>query len=64
MEKRKKIGDPPNLPEAPSANDIPRTKLSDWLERDIHRRVETRMKELAEERADAEVRHFCTPTES
>ena len=64
MEKRKKDGDPPNLPEAPSANDIPRTKLSDWLERDVHRRVETRMKELAEERAEAEVRQFFYAIES
>lgn len=56
LEKRKKSGDPPNLPEAPSANDIPRTKLSDWLERDVHKRVDIRMKELAEEKAEAEVR--------
>lgn len=56
LEKRKKRGDPPTLPEAPSANDIPRTKLSDWLERDVHKRVDTRMKELAEEKAEAEVR--------
>jgi hypothetical protein len=56
LEKRKKSGDPPTLPEAPSANDIPRTKLSDWLERDVHKRVDTRMKELAEEKAEAEVR--------
>ena len=46
----------PKVPDAPSANDIPRTKLSDWLEKDVHAKVETRMKELAEERAESEVR--------
>ena len=58
LEKRNKTGDPPNLPEAPSANDIPRTKLSDWLERDVHKRVDVRMKELAQEKAEAEVSLF------
>jgi hypothetical protein len=58
LEKRNTTEDPPNLPEAPSANDIPRTKLSDWLERDVHKRVDVRMKELSQEKAEAEVRLF------
>jgi E1A/CREB-binding protein len=58
LEKRKKMEadalNPPKIPEAPSANDIPRTKLSDWLEKDVHQKVESRMKELADEKADSE----------
>lgn len=55
LEKRKKDGDPTNLPEAPSAHDIPRTKLSDKLEKDVHKKLNVRMKELAEEKAELEV---------
>ena len=60
LDKRKKEeAQPKKVPEAPSANDIPRTKLSDWLEKDVHKKVDVRMKELAEERAEAEVRLSC-----
>ena len=56
LDKRKKSGgDPANLPEPPSANDIPRTKLTDWLEKDVHKKVNKRMKELSQEKADMEV---------
>lgn len=58
LDKRKKNGDPLNLPEAPSANDIPRTKLSDWLENHVSKKMNARIKELAEEKAETEVRHF------
>ena len=63
-EKRKKEGDPPNLPPAPSANDIPRTKLSDWLEKDVLKKVNDRLRELAKEKSETEVRQkkllcFC-----
>eukprot|EP00584_Thalassiosira_punctigera_P019572 CAMPEP_0172557286 /NCGR_PEP_ID=MMETSP1067-20121228/72428_1 /TAXON_ID=265564 ORGANISM="Thalassiosira punctigera, Strain Tpunct2005C2" /NCGR_SAMPLE_ID=MMETSP1067 /ASSEMBLY_ACC=CAM_ASM_000444 /LENGTH=784 /DNA_ID=CAMNT_0013346341 /DNA_START=1 /DNA_END=2355 /DNA_ORIENTATION=+ len=58
LDKRKKEDDGviqrSNIPEAPSANDIPRTKLSDWLERDVHTKVDVRMRELAEEKAESE----------
>ena len=56
LDKRKKNGDPLNLPEAPSANDIPRTKLSDWLENHVSKKMDARIKELAEEKAETEVR--------
>jgi len=51
LDKRKEGED---LPEAPSANDIPRTKLSDRLEKDVHEKVNLRVKELAEEKAESE----------
>eukprot|EP00804_Cyclotella_cryptica_P015047 CCRYP_000634-RA/>CCRYP_000634-RA protein AED:0.01 eAED:0.01 QI:1424/1/1/1/0.66/0.5/4/88/1434 len=53
-EKRKKDGDPKELPKAPSANDIPRTKLSDWLEKDVLRRVNDRLNEIAKEKSETE----------
>jgi hypothetical protein len=56
LDKRKKDGDALNLPEAPSANDIPRTKLSDWLEKHVSKKMDARIKELAEEKAETEVR--------
>ncbi len=58
LDKRKTNGDPLNLPEAPSANDIPRTKLSDWLEKHVSKKMNARKKELAEEKAETEVRYF------
>lgn len=65
LDKRKKAGgDPATLPEPPSANDIPRTKLTDWLEKDVHKKVKVRMKELAQEKADMEVSYLvlvCFP---
>lgn len=38
-----------------SAADLPRTTLSEWLEKNITKKVERRKRELAEERAQAEV---------
>jgi len=57
LEKRKKqeeSGAKQNYPQAPSATDIPRTRLSDWLEKDVHGKMDVRMKELAEEKAESE----------
>jgi len=58
LDKRKKEDEgmmkPSAIPEAPSAKDIPRTKLSEWLERDVHTKVDLRMRELAEEKAESE----------
>ena len=60
LDKRKKSGgDPPKLPEPPSANDIPRTKLTDWLEKAVHKKVNGRIKELAQDKADMEVRSLA-----
>jgi E1A/CREB-binding protein len=56
LDKRKKEGEPKKLPPPPAASDIPRTNLSDWLERDVHKKVNQRLKELAREKADTEVR--------
>jgi len=42
------------LPEAPSAKDIPRTKLSDWLEEHVHAKIDERMRALSEEKAESE----------
>jgi len=50
--KKRKEGE--KLPEAPSASDIPRTKLSDRLEKDVHEKVNSRLKELADEKAESE----------
>jgi len=54
VEKKKKSPDPSKLPLAPSAVDIPRTKLSDWLEKDVHKKVDERLKKLAKEKAETE----------
>ncbi|KAL7543116.1 hypothetical protein ACHAXR_012415 [Thalassiosira sp. AJA248-18] len=55
LDKRKKAeAAPAVIPEAPSAKDIPRTKLSDWLEKDVHKKVDVRVKQLAEEKAESE----------
>ena len=56
-EKRKKEKDSPKqLPPAPSANDIPKTKLSDWLEKDVVKKVKVRLNEIAKEKSETEVR--------
>lgn len=41
-------------PKPPSAVDLPRTALSEWLERNLTKKVEARKRELAEEKAQAE----------
>ena len=64
MDKRKKQGDPKRC-DPPCAEDLPRTKLSEWLEKDVHEKVDKQMKELATEKAETEVRFilhfFCFP---
>ncbi len=55
LDKRKKYGEPKTLPPPPSAEDLPRTKLSEWLEKAVHTKVEKRMKEIAREKAETEV---------
>lgn len=42
-------------PQPPGAADLPRTMLSEWLERHIMKRVEARKRQLVEEKAQAEV---------
>ena len=54
-DKRKKESPPKARPPAPSANDIPKTKLSDWLEKDVVKQVKTRLDEMAREKSEAEV---------
>jgi len=54
LDRREKQGDPKILPPPPCAEDLPRTKLSEWLEKDVHEKVDKRMKELASEKADTE----------
>ena len=56
LDRRKKQGEPKVLPPPPIAEDLPRTKLSEWLEKDVHKKVESRMKELATEKSETEVR--------
>jgi E1A/CREB-binding protein len=57
--KREEKGEPTTLPKVPSANDIPRTNLSDWLGIDVSNKMNARIKELAEVKAKTEVRfHF------
>jgi E1A/CREB-binding protein len=41
-------------PRPPCATELPRTKLSDQLERHVHRRVDERQRKLAQDRADIE----------
>ena len=55
LDRRKKYGEPKTLPQRPSAEDLPRTKLSEWLEKAVHTKVEKRMKEIAREKAETEV---------
>ena len=43
------------LPQAPSAKDIPRTKLSDRLEKDVHVKIDAKIRELSKEKAEFEV---------
>ncbi len=59
LDRRKKQGEPKVLPPPPRAEELPRTKLSEWLEKDVHLKVDTRMKELAAEKAETEVRFIC-----
>lgn len=40
-----------------SAEDLPRTTLSEWLEKSITKKLENRKRELAAEKAQTEVRH-------
>jgi E1A/CREB-binding protein len=58
LDRRKKHGEPKTLPPPPCAEDLPRTKLSEWLEKAVHEKVVKRMKELATEKAETEVRLF------
>ncbi len=55
---REAKGEPTTLPNAPSAKDIPRTKLSDWLEIHVSNKMNARIKELADVKAKSEVRLF------
>ena len=57
--KKEKDGPPKPLHPAPSANDIPKTKLSDWLEKDVVKRVNVRLNELAKEKSETEVSLIC-----
>lgn len=61
LSEREEYGDPPTLHKAPSANDIPRTKLSDWLEKHVSKNMDEQIKKLAEEKARAEVRTLWSP---
>jgi E1A/CREB-binding protein len=54
-DKRKKEDPPKEMPPAPSAKDIPTTKLSDWLEKDVVKRVNARLNEIAKEKSETEV---------
>lgn len=55
LEKRKETGALPQ-PKPPSAVDLPRTKLSEYLEVHLVRRIKQRRRELAEDKAKTEVR--------
>jgi Bromodomain/TAZ zinc finger len=52
--RRKEQGVPPE-PKSLCAADLPRTTLSEWLEKNITKKVERRKRELAEDRAQLEV---------
>ena len=54
-EKQKK-GEAAAAPRPPGAAALPRTMLSEWLEKHICKRVEARKRQLAEDKAQAEVR--------
>ena len=54
LDKRKKGEIPSSKP--PGAADLPRTMFSEWLEQHIAKRVERKKRELADEKARAEVR--------
>ena len=47
-----------------TAKDLPRTKLSETLEGDVREKVEERLKTLAQEKADAEVRNLTIFTQA
>eukprot|EP00549_Striatella_unipunctata_P007466 CAMPEP_0118699080 /NCGR_PEP_ID=MMETSP0800-20121206/15645_1 /TAXON_ID=210618 ORGANISM="Striatella unipunctata, Strain CCMP2910" /NCGR_SAMPLE_ID=MMETSP0800 /ASSEMBLY_ACC=CAM_ASM_000638 /LENGTH=800 /DNA_ID=CAMNT_0006599147 /DNA_START=386 /DNA_END=2789 /DNA_ORIENTATION=+ len=51
---RRKSGNGMSLPKPPGASDLPRTKLSIWLERHVRQKMEERKMELANEKATAE----------
>lgn len=55
LAKRKKgDGKSKPLPHPPSADDLPRTKLSEWLERHVREKVENQKAHLGKEKADLE----------
>jgi hypothetical protein len=63
LDKRKKDPSTPP-PKPPCAVDLPRTKLSEWLESHVSKQVETKKKQLAKEKATAEVRWLTALFES
>jgi hypothetical protein len=65
LEKRKTVSITP-APKPLLAADLPRTTLSEWLERSVTKKVEKRKRELAEERSQNEVRvsTFCSSSKS
>jgi len=53
----KRVADPGgSLPKSPGAADLPRTTLSEWLEKHIAKRVERKKREIAAEKAQRGVR--------
>eukprot|EP00542_Grammatophora_oceanica_P014911 CAMPEP_0194032300 /NCGR_PEP_ID=MMETSP0009_2-20130614/5275_1 /TAXON_ID=210454 /ORGANISM="Grammatophora oceanica, Strain CCMP 410" /LENGTH=1696 /DNA_ID=CAMNT_0038672697 /DNA_START=105 /DNA_END=5195 /DNA_ORIENTATION=+ len=50
--RRRKEGKSKSTPRPPSAKELPRTKLSEYLETDVHSKVNAKMKEMATERAE------------
>jgi E1A/CREB-binding protein len=62
LQKKKKA--PPKaaplpLPRPPGAVDLPRTTLSEWLEQHLAKRIGAKKRQLAEDKAKAEVRMIC-----
>jgi hypothetical protein len=58
LQKKKKSpkASPLPLPRPPGAADLPRTTLSEWLEQHLHKRIGAKKRQLAEDKAKAEVR--------
>jgi hypothetical protein len=55
LDKRKKDPSTPP-PKPPCAVDLPRTKLSEWLELNVSKQIQSKKRQLAKEKATAEVR--------
>lgn len=61
LEKRKRAGNTPP-PKPPGAAELPRTKLSDYLEDHVASRIGAKRRQMAEDKAKAEVRqYFVSP---
>jgi E1A/CREB-binding protein len=56
LEKRKKEGNPPPK-KPPGAEDLPRTKLSECLEKHVSKMIDQKVKQLAAEKSTTEVRY-------